>query len=81
MAGYITNSQINKALPAETGKVFRVVGLSKRTSTRIVFAAFGEVNFGTLSLKYAIRLEKMGFPYLERIPTKKAADYKELPAE
>ena len=74
MAGHLTNKDYNKALPGETAKLFKVVSMGKRTSTKILFSKYGMVDFTTLSVQYAQRLVNKGFPYLEAIPAKKTEE-------
>jgi len=69
---YITPAEANKVMPAATQEKYRVTKEwgNNRTSTRVVFPKFGDVNLKTLSVSKADQLVKMGFPYLA-VKTKK----------
>jgi hypothetical protein len=73
--GYKTNSDFNKALPAETAKLFKVVGMKKRTSLKLVWPKWGVVDFQNLSVARATQLVNMKFPFLSPLqPPKKTTD-------
>lgn len=74
---YISLVEFNKSLPTETAEKFKVIGLDKQTSKRIVFAKFGTVDFTTLTVDIATILVKKGFPYLEVKPAKKSKSSEE----
>ena len=69
---YKTLTEFNKALPTETAKRFKVVGLKKRATLSIYFAKWGQVNFPKLSVKRAEQLIKQDFPYLKPVEKTKA---------
>lgn len=65
-------SDLSKVLPKEVSDLYKVVKLSKRSTAAIVVGNFGKINFKTLTLKKAEYLVKNGFPFLEKLPTKKS---------
>lgn len=65
---YLTDKDFNEVLPAEVKAVYKVKGMDKRTSTVLITAKFGKVDFANISLAKANHLVKTGFPFL--IPLK-----------
>ena len=63
--GYYSASDLNKLLPAETALKFKIVNTQKRTSTVMVHAIFGRVDFKTLSIARATQLLKQKAPFIE----------------
>jgi hypothetical protein len=63
---YLGSKQFNSLLPSETAQRYRVVGLEKQLSSRII-TKHGEVNFKTMSLSRAAQLVKQGYPHIEEI--------------
>ena len=66
---YLGSKQLNALLPTETAQRYKVVGLEKQLSSRII-TKHGEVNFKTISVERAAQLVKQGFPHIEEIKTK-----------
>jgi len=64
---YLSVADFNKALPADVKAIVKVVDLEKQTSTRILFAKYGVVDFSKLSIAKANLLLAQGFPYLKEI--------------
>jgi len=56
----------NKVLPAATADQYKIKGLEKQQSTKIVFHKHGTVDFKTLSLERAAQLVKQGAPFIEK---------------
>ncbi len=71
---FLTNTDFNKALPAEVSALFKVVGLKKKSSTNIHFTKYGDVNFKTISIAKAKQLVKLKFPYLVAKPIAKTKE-------
>jgi len=67
---HLTSAEFNSILPADTAKIYEVVGLSNRTSTRLMTAKHGEIDFSTLSPARAAQLVSQKFPYLKLIEPK-----------
>lgn len=72
---YISAKDLNKVLPEATAAEFEVVGLEKRTSTKVM-SIHGEVDFTTLSVHRARQLVKNKFPHLKAKEQKPATDKK-----
>ena len=71
-AKYLTDKDFNEVLPADVKAVYKVKGMDKRTSTTLVSAKFGKVDFATISLPKANHLVNMGFPFLIPLKDKNA---------
>lgn len=62
---YLSVSEMNKALPANVAERFSINDkIGNRTSTRSVFAKYGEVDFKTMSLARAEQLVKLQAPFI-----------------
>ena len=69
--GLYNSAQMTAQLPKEVKECFKVVGLNRKSSTRILFPKYGIVDFKRLTLKKANHLHKMKFPYLEAVKSVK----------
>ncbi len=56
---------LNKVLPTETAAQFKVVD-TKRKSTKVFYAKFGEVDFSVLSVKRAQQLVDSGAKFITK---------------
>jgi hypothetical protein len=65
---------LNKALPAETAAEYKISGLEKNQSTKILFPKYGVVDFSKLTLKKAEHLLKVGAPFISKKKKDAAAD-------
>lgn len=63
-AKYLTDKDFNEVLPAEVKALYEVKGIGKRTTTTIVTAKHGKVDFATISLAKAKSLVAAEFPFL-----------------
>ena len=63
---YVSLKEANAALPSEVAEKFEITNWSnKRTSTKVFYPKFGEVNFKTISVNRAAQLVKLNFPLLK----------------
>jgi len=65
MAKNTTFVDLNTILPEEVKASFKVEGLNKQNSHKIVFHLYGEIDFSKISLAKAKSLVERKFPYLK----------------
>ena len=58
-------ADLNSQLPEEVSKLYKVVKLGKRSSTRFMSPDFGIIDLKTISLKKVEQLIKSKCPYFE----------------
>jgi len=68
--GPIVAIDFNKVLPKETAELYKIKGLEKNQSTRIVFDKIGLVDFATLKVEDAKNLIKKGATFIVEKPAK-----------
>lgn len=69
---HLTEVELNAALPKLTAEKFKVVNMSKRTSTRFFTAKFGLVDLSTLTVAAAESLIAKGADFIKAVPQKES---------